>query len=65
MKAILKDIQSGKFARTFRSECKRGKPKMTKLRKSEAQLPLEKTGRKLRKMMKWIDAKEITAAANS
>jgi ketol-acid reductoisomerase len=28
------------------------------MRKSEANHPIEKVGRELRKMMKWIDAKE-------
>ena len=59
MEKALKEIQSGKFAKTFRAECAKGKPNMNKIRKSEANLPLEKTGRELRKMMTWIDAKEI------
>jgi ketol-acid reductoisomerase len=32
---------------------------MTKSRKTESNLQIEKTGRSLRKMMKWIDSKEI------
>ncbi len=59
MKKILKDIQSGKFAKAFRKECAKGKPWMNKMRKSEANTPIEKVGRDLRKMMKWIQAKEI------
>ena len=59
MAKALKDIQSGKFAKDFRAECAAGKPEMNKLRASEAKLEIEKTGRKLRKMMKWIDSKEI------
>jgi ketol-acid reductoisomerase len=59
MEAALKDIQSGKFAKEFRKECLAGKPNMNKIREAEAQHPIEVTGRKLRKMMKWIDAKEI------
>ncbi len=59
MEKCLKDIQSGKFARAFRKECKNGKPTMTKLRKSEYNTKIEKVGRKLRKMMKWIDEKEV------
>jgi ketol-acid reductoisomerase len=54
----LKDIQSGKFAKAFRAECAKGKPNMEKLRKSESKHPVEEVGRKLRKMMKWIQAKE-------
>jgi ketol-acid reductoisomerase len=58
MKKVLKDIQKGKFAKAFRKECAKGKPFMNKMRKSEANHPIEKVGRELRKMMKWIDAKE-------
>ena len=58
MQKILKEIQSGKFAKAFRSECAAGKPMMNKLRKSEANHPVEKVGRDLRKMMKWINSKE-------
>jgi ketol-acid reductoisomerase len=59
MKQVLKNIQSGKFAKEFRAECAKGKPNMEKLRKSEAQHPVEQVGRQLRKMMTWIGAKEI------
>mgnify|MGYP000602935503 CR=1 FL=1 len=59
MEKSLKEIQNGTFAKNFRAECKAGKPNMNKIRKSEANLPLEQVGRKLRKMMKWIDSKEI------
>ena len=58
MEKILKDIQTGKFAKQFRAECKAGKPWMNKKRKSEANHPVEVVGRKLRKMMAWIDSKE-------
>ena len=58
MKKVLKDIQSGAFARKFRAECAKGKPWMNKKRASENALPVEKVGRELRKMMTWINAKE-------
>ena len=58
MQKILKDIQKGKFAKAFRKECAKGKPWMGKMRTSEAEHPIERTGRELRKMMAWIDAKE-------
>jgi ketol-acid reductoisomerase len=59
MKKVLKDIQSGKFAKAFRAECAAGKPNMNKLRASESKHPVEQVGRSLRKMMKWIDSKDI------
>ncbi len=58
MRKILKDIQKVKFAKAFRKECAAGKPFMNKMRKSEANHPIEQVGRSLRKMMKWIDSKE-------
>ena len=58
MRKVLKDIQRGKFAKAFRKECAKGKPFMTKMRQSESKTKIEEVGRSLRKMMKWIDAKE-------
>ncbi len=58
MRKVLKDIQKVKFAKAFRKECAKGKPFMNKMRKSEAQHPIEDVGRKLRKMMKWINSTE-------
>ena len=59
MKKILKEIQNGTFAKAFRLECGKGKPWMNKMRKSESNTQIEKVGRNLRKMMKWINSKEI------
>ncbi|QQF51902.1 ketol-acid reductoisomerase [Campylobacter fetus subsp. venerealis] len=55
MKAILKEIQDGTFAKNFILERKAGYTKMNAERKiSEASL-LNKTGEKLRCMMPWIN----------
>ncbi|AGZ81963.1 ketol-acid reductoisomerase [Campylobacter fetus] len=55
MKAILKEIQDGTFAKNFILERKAGYTKMNAERKiSEASL-LNKTGEKLRGMMPWIN----------
>ncbi|MFW6323367.1 MAG: ketol-acid reductoisomerase, partial [Guyparkeria sp.] len=59
MEAVLKKIQNGSFAKAFKQECEDGKQLMKQKRKDEYNLPIEKTGRKLRKMMKWIDAVEV------
>lgn len=59
MEKALKEIQNGTFAKNFRAECAAGKPNMNKIRRAEYDQPIEVTGRKLRKMMKWLDAKEI------
>lgn len=50
MGIILKEIQSGKFAKEWINECKSGMKNMNKMRKQDKELQIEKIGRKLRKM---------------
>ena len=57
MEKILKDIQSGKFAKNWIAENENGRPFFNKIRKDESTHQIEKVGAKLRKMMKWIDSK--------
>ncbi|MBF0431322.1 MAG: ketol-acid reductoisomerase [Fibrobacteria bacterium] len=57
MKKILKEIQSGKFAREWMKEVQGGAKNFKAMEKSEAKHPIEKVGKKLRANMKWIDAK--------
>ncbi len=59
MKKILTEIQDGSFAREFLLENMVGRPMFNALEKKDHDHPIEVTGRKLRKMMKWIDAKEV------
>ncbi len=59
MKKILADIRSGKFAKEWVAEYKGGMKKFNALYKKDYNCQLEKVGRKLRKMMKWIKAKEV------
>ncbi len=54
MKKILADIQSGKFAREWIRENKKGRPNMTKLREEANNDPIEEVGRRLRAMMPWL-----------
>lgn len=51
MKRILKEIQSGKFAKEWRKEYKSGLKNFYKLRKKEANHLIEKIGKRIRKMM--------------
>lgn len=57
MKEILADIQSGKFAKDWLLENRVGRPVFNSYRKSEQQHPIEKVGKELRKMMKWLEKK--------
>jgi len=59
MRKILKEITSGKFAKEWASEYKRGMKKFNRLYEKDYNSRIEKVGRKLRKMMKWIDSKEV------
>jgi ketol-acid reductoisomerase len=59
MKKILGEITSGKFAKEWVSEYKHGMKKFNALYKKDYGCKLEKVGKKLRGMMKWINAKEI------
>jgi ketol-acid reductoisomerase len=59
MQKILDEITSGQFAREWMAEHRAGKPKFQALCQADRDHPVETTGRNLRKMMKWIHAKEI------
>jgi ketol-acid reductoisomerase len=54
MKKILSEIQSGKFAREWMRENKKGRPNLTQWRKDGDEHPVEKVGRELRRMMSWM-----------
>jgi len=54
MKAALKDIQDGEYAKKFITEGSSGYPMMTAWRRNNAAHPIEATGEKLRAMMPWI-----------
>ena len=59
MKKILSEITSGQFAKEWVAEYQSGLKKFNKLYEKDHDSQLEKVGRKLRKMMKWIDSKEV------
>ena len=59
MKKILKEIQDGQFAREWILENKAGAPAFKASRRHELGLQIEEVGRRLRKLMAWIDSKEV------
>jgi len=59
MKKILSEITSGQFAKEWVAEHSSGAKKFNQLYKKDYGSQLEVVGRKLRKMMRWIDAKEV------
>ena len=59
MKKILAEIQNGEFARQWILENKAGAPAFKAVRRRERNHPVEQVGKELRKMMSWIDEKEV------
>jgi len=55
MQAVLEDIQTGKFAREWILENQANRPVFNSLTKKDEESQIEAVGRKLRKMMSWID----------
>ncbi len=62
MKEVLKDIQSGKFAKEWVKEYENGYPNYKKLLAEGAKHPIEKTGARLRGLMPWIKKRDIKGA---
>ena len=58
MKKVLKEIQEGEFAKAWILENRAGRPGFNARRRMEKELPVEKVGKELRKMMPWQDEPE-------
>jgi ketol-acid reductoisomerase len=56
MQKILKEIQSGKFAKEWIAESESGRVNFNALRKAGAEHQIESVGKSLRSMMPWISA---------
>ena len=59
MKKILSEVTSGQFAKEWVNEYRTGLKKFKQLYETDHNCQLETIGRKLRKMMKRIDSKEV------
>jgi ketol-acid reductoisomerase len=59
MKRVLQEIQDGTFARSWILENKAGAPSFKARRRREREHPVEVVGKQLRKLMSWIDDKEV------
>ncbi|EHR49549.1 ketol-acid reductoisomerase [Saccharomonospora marina XMU15] len=62
MRAILREIQDGTFAREWVAEDEAGRPNFRKLQEAGERHPIEETGAKLRGLMSWVD-RPITETA--
>ncbi|OLD31687.1 MAG: ketol-acid reductoisomerase [Myxococcales bacterium 13_1_40CM_2_68_15] len=64
MKNILREIQTGRFAREWILENQAGRPSFEKLRAEGKAHPIEEVGRKIRELMSWLrDAKKEAGEA--
>jgi ketol-acid reductoisomerase len=59
MKRILDEIQTGRFAREWILENKAGAASFKSIRRREKAHPIEAVGKRLRKLMPWINSKEV------
>ena len=59
MKKILSEVTSGEFAKEWVNEYQSGLKTFKELYDKDYNCQLETIGRRLRKMMKWIDSKEV------
>ena len=57
MRAILAEIQDGRFAREWVAEDDNGRPTFTRLQKEGQEHPIEQVGEKLRGLMSWVGTK--------
>lgn len=59
MRKLLADIQSGAYAEEWIEENAKGRPNFNARRAAERQHPIEQVGRELRRMMPWLNPKEV------
>jgi ketol-acid reductoisomerase len=65
MKKVLKEIQSGQFAREWMLENAAGQPSFKAMRRLSAEKDIEKVGAKLRAMMPWIGKNKLVDQAKN
>lgn len=58
MHKILKEVQTGQFAKEWIRENEQGQPQLAKFRTKNQQHPIEKVGSELRGMMAWLPKKD-------
>jgi ketol-acid reductoisomerase len=54
MRQVLRDIQTGKFAREWILENQVNRPNFNRMKAIEAAHPIERVGKELRSMMSWL-----------
>jgi ketol-acid reductoisomerase len=59
MKKILKEIQNGKFAKNWIKENAEGRPNFNTMRARDVDHQIEHVGVALRRMMPWLNPREV------
>ncbi|KIG04635.1 MULTISPECIES: ketol-acid reductoisomerase [Caballeronia] len=65
MKAVLKDIQTGEYAKSFIIENRAGAPTLQSRRRLTSEHQIEQVGEKLRAMMPWIAKNKLVDQAKN
>jgi ketol-acid reductoisomerase len=65
MKRLLARVRDGSFAREWIAENRNGRPNFNRMRAREAEHPLERVGRELRRRMPFLNPKEVTPGQGS
>jgi ketol-acid reductoisomerase len=65
MKAVLDDIQQGRFVSEWMRECRAGQPMFKATRRNNDAHQIEAVGEKLRGMMPWIKANQLVDKAKN
>ncbi len=60
MRKLLANIQSGAFAEEWIEENHNGRPNFNRMRMRDIEHPIEQVGRELRRMMPFVNPKEVT-----
>jgi ketol-acid reductoisomerase len=55
MQKILKEIKSGKFAKEWIDENKKGRPNFNNMKKADSEHKIEEVGKNLRSLMPWME----------
>jgi ketol-acid reductoisomerase len=63
MRQLLENVRNGAFAREWIDENKRGRPHFNRKRAEDIKHPIETVGRDLRRMMPFVNPKEVTPGA--
>ena len=63
MRQLLEEVRNGSFASAWIDENRQGRPQFNRRRREDAAHPIENVGRELRRMMTFVNPKEVVPGA--